>query len=256
MSLSVQSLSFSYGRHEVLRDISFTGADGELLAVLGPNGAGKTTLFKCIMGLEHRYTGRILAGAADLAGLTTRERAHRVASVPQAHPLSFRYTVFDMVLMGTSHTISPFALPGAKERAAAEAALQQVNISHLSGRPFDHLSGGEQQLVFIARALAQQAGILLMDEPTASLDYGNRLHVLHIARDLARAGYTVLLSTHDPQHALWFADKVLALREGRMLALGPSKEIVVPELMEQLYGRRVSLVETAHGPVLVPEEEY
>ena len=256
MSLSVQSLSFSYGRHEVLRDISFTGADGELLAVLGPNGAGKTTLFKCIMGLEHRYTGRILAGAADLAGLTTRERAHRVASVPQAHPLSFRYTVFDMVLMGTSHTISPFALPGAKERAAAEAALQQVNISHLSDRPFDHLSGGEQQLVFIARALAQQAGILLMDEPTASLDYGNRLHVLHIARDLARAGYTVLLSTHDPQHALWFADKVLALREGRMLALGPSKEIVVPELMEQLYGRRVSLVETAHGPVLVPEEEY
>ena len=254
MSLSVQSLSFSYGRHEVLRDISFTGADGELLAVLGPNGAGKTTLFKCIMGLEPRYTGRILAGSADLAGMSSRERAHRVASVPQAHPLSFRYSVFDMVLMGTSHTLTPFALPGAKERAAADAALERVNIRHLADRPFDHLSGGEQQLVFIARALAQQAGILLMDEPTASLDYGNRLHVLRVARNLAREGYTILLSTHDPQHALWFADKALALHEGRMLALGTPEEVVVPELLERLYGRRVTLVETAQGPVLVPEE--
>ena len=255
MSLTVENLSFAYGKHEVLHEVSFTAQAGELLAILGPNGVGKTTLFKCVMGLERRYAGRITADGEDLAPLSPRERAHRVAAIPQVHPLSFRYSVFDMVLMGTSHTLSPFAVPGEKERAAARSALARVNIEHLAERPFDQLSGGEQQLVFIARALVQQAKILLMDEPTASLDYGNRLHVLRVARDLSRAGYTVLLSTHDPQHALWFADRALALQDGRVLAFGAPGEIITPELLQQLYGRRIDLVSTPQGPVLVPREE-
>ena len=254
MSLTVENMSFSYGKHPVLHELTFTAEAGELLAILGPNGVGKTTLFKCVMGQERKYSGRIAADGADLAALTPRERAHRVAAIPQAHPLSFRYSAFDMVLMGTSHTLSPFNLPGEKERAAARDAMARVNIEHLAERPFDHLSGGEQQLVFIARALAQQAKILLMDEPTASLDYGNRLHVLSVARDLAKDGYTVLLSTHDPQHALWFADRALALQEGRMLALGTPREVLTPALLEALYGRRIELVETEQGPVLVPRE--
>ena len=254
MSLTVENLSFSYGKHPVLREVSFTAQAGRLLAILGPNGVGKTTLFKCVMGLERRYAGRILADGADLAALTPRERAHRVASIPQAHPLSFRYSAFDMVLMGTSHGLSPFAVPGEKERGAAREAMDRVNISRLAERPFDQLSGGEQQLVFIARALAQQAKILLMDEPTSSLDYGNRLHVLEAARDLAHAGYTVLLSTHDPQHALWYADEALALHEGRVLAQGAPGEIVTPELLQALYGRRFALTDTPRGPVLPPEE--
>ena len=254
MSLTVENLSFSYGKHPVLHQLSFTAQAGELLAILGPNGVGKTTLFKCVMGQERKYSGRIAADGADLAALTPRERAHRVAAIPQAHPLSFRYSAFDMVLMGTSHTLSPFNLPGEKERAAARDAMARVNIGHLAERPFDHLSGGEQQLVFIARALAQQAKILLMDEPTASLDYGNRLLVLETARDLARDGYTVLLSTHDPQHALWYADEALALLEGRVLARGAAGEIITPDLLRELYGRRFRRVETPGGPVLTPEE--
>ena len=248
MSLTVENLSFSYGQRPVLHQLSFTAQAGELLAILGPNGVGKTTLFRCVMGQARQYTGRILADGADLSALSPRARAHRVAAIPQAHPLSFRYSAFDMVLMGTSHG------PGEKERAAARDAMERVNIPHLADRPFDHLSGGEQQLVFIARALAQQAKILLMDEPTASLDYGNRLHVLSVARDLAKDGYTVLLSTHDPQHALWFADRALALQEGRMLALGAPREVLTPALLEALYGRRIELVETEQGPVLVPRE--
>ena len=254
MSLTVENLSFSYGQHPVLRGVSFTAKAGELLAILGPNGVGKTTLFKCVMGLERRYAGKIAADGADLSALTPRQRAHRVAAIPQAHPLSFRYSAFDMVLMGTSHSLSPFAVPGEKERGLARDAMARVRIEHLSDRPFDHLSGGEQQLVFIARALAQQAHILLMDEPTASLDYGNRLLVLGVARDLAQEGYTVLLSTHDPQHALWFADRALALQDGRVLALGKPKEIITADLLEGLYGRKIDLVETPQGPVLVPKE--
>ena len=218
MSLTVENLSFSYGQRPVLHQLSFTAQAGELLAILGPNGVGKTTLFKCVMGLERRYSA------------------------------------FDMVLMGASHRLSPLAVPGERERAAAREAMARVSIAHLADRPFDQLSGGEQQLVFIARALAQQAKILLMDEPTASLDYGNRLHVLSVARDLAKDGYTVLLSTHDPQHALWFADRALALQEGRMLALGAPREVLTPVLLEALYGRRIELVETEQGPVLVPRE--
>lgn len=255
MSLTVHNLSFRYGKHEVLHEISFAAQAGELLAILGPNGVGKTTLFKCVMGLERRYTGKIMADDTDLLALSPRERAHRVASIPQAHPLSFRYRAFDMVLMGTSHGLSPFAVPGEKERETAQAAMARVHIEALAERPFDQLSGGEQQLVFIARALAQQAKILLMDEPTASLDYGNRLLVLGVARDLARAGYTVLLSTHDPQHALWFGDRALALKEGRVLALGTPQEVVTADLLEALYGRRIELIDTPQGPVLVPKGE-
>ena len=256
MSLTVENLSFSYEQHEVLHEISFTAQAGELLAILGPNGVGKTTLFKCVMGLERRYTGKILADGVDLSALSPRERAHRVAAIPQAHPLSFRYSAFDMVLMGTSHSLSPFAVPGEKEREMARTAMARVYIEHLAERPFDQLSGGEQQLVFIARALAQQAKILLMDEPTSSLDYGNRLLVLGVARDLARFGYTVLLSTHDPQHALWFADRALALKDGRVLALGTPREVITPALLEELYGRRIDLLDTPQGPVLVPKEGF
>ena len=142
MSLTVENLSFSYGKREVLHEVSFTAQAGELLAILGPNGVGKTTLFKCVMGLERRYTGKILADGTDLFALSPRERAHRVAAIPQAHPLSFRYSAFDMVLMGTSHSLSPFAVPGERERAAAREAMARLNILHLSDRPFDHLSGG------------------------------------------------------------------------------------------------------------------
>ncbi len=254
MTLTVENLSFGYGSREVLRDLSFTAQGGELLAVLGPNGVGKSTLFRCLMGLERRYRGRILLDGTDLSALPPRARAHRAALIPQVHPLSFRYRVFDMVLMGTSHGLSPLALPGEREKAAARAALERVGIDGLAERPFDQLSGGEQQLVFIARALAQQAGMLLMDEPTASLDYGNRLRVLGVARDLARDGYTVLLSTHDPQHALWFANRAMALQDGRILALGAPREVVTADLLCRLYGRKIALVDTPQGPVVVPEE--
>ena len=133
------------------------------------------------------------------------------------------------------------------------AALEQLGVSHLAPRSFSELSGGEQQLVLIARALCQQADILVMDEPTSSLDYGNQLRVLEQVRFLSEQGYTVLLSTHDPQHALRFADRVLALSGGGVAAFGATKDILTAELLRRLYGVDAALLETEHGPAIVPK---
>ena len=255
MSLRVENLSFGYDKRPVLEEVSFSAEDGELLAILGPNGVGKTTLFKCILGLEKKYSGQILLDGAEVRSLSPRALAHQAASIPQVHELSFRYAVHDMVLMGTTHRISPFSVPGGEERRAADEALERVGISALRDKEFVQLSGGEQQLVLIARALAQRAKILLMDEPTSALDYGNQLHVLSIIRALAKEGRTVLLSTHNPQHALWYADRVLALWQGRVFAWDRPEAVVTPALIETLYGKKAALLPTDLGPVLVPDRE-
>ena len=252
MSLSVRDLSFAYHRAPVLCGVGFEAHEGELLAVLGPNGVGKTTLFRCILGEQKRYTGTIEIDGADRKRLSSREVAHRIAYIPQTHAPAFRYAVRDMVLMGTSHTLSPFASPGKKQEAVADAAMEKLGIASLSDRSFDTLSGGEQQLVYIARALAQQTKTLLMDEPTSSLDYGNQIRVLNAVKSLAKEGYTVLLSTHNPQHALWYADRVLALKDGRVAAFGPAHETLTETLLEALYGTRVTLTDSQAGPVILP----
>ena len=217
MSLTVENLSFSYEKHEVLHEISFTAQAGELLAILGPNGVGKTTLFKCVMGLERRYTGKILADGVDLSALSPRERAHRVAAIPQAHPLSFRYSAFDMVLMGTSHTLSPFNLPGEKERAAARAAMERVNISHLAERPFDHLSGGEQQRIAIARAIVNSPSLVIADEPTGNLDPETSMEIMEIFQEINNTGTTIIMATHDKEIVDAMGKRVIAIEHGEIV---------------------------------------
>lgn len=252
MSIAVENLRFAYCTRSVLTDVSFSADNGRLIAVLGPNGVGKTTLFRCILGLQKSYTGQIFVDGDDAKKLPAKELAHRIAYIPQIHAQTFGYSVLDMVLMGTSHTVSSLSLPGKRETATAMTALDRLGIAHLSEKNFTHLSGGEQQLVLIARALAQKARTLLMDEPTASLDYGNQAHVLSIVRSLADEGYAVVLSTHNPQHALWYADDALALSEGRVAAFGPPKEVMDAALIEQLYHMRVSLLETDAGLLIAP----
>ena len=255
MSLSVENLSFSYGQTPVLRGVSFTAEKGELVSVLGPNGVGKTTLFRCILGTLTPRMGHIKMGHQDLSALSPRERAERIAYIPQIHPPTFGYTVLDTVLMGAARQLNAFQQPGAAQIRQAEAALEQVGAAALRQRNFSHLSGGEQQLVLIARALAQQAEVLMMDEPTSALDYGNQLRILQMVRRLAAGGYTVIMSTHNPQHALTFATRLLALHEGRAAAWGAPRTVLTPELMETLYGVTAELLDTADGPVLVPRVE-
>ena len=252
MNLSVQNLSFSYGEREVLKDISFTAEKGEFLSVLGPNGAGKSTLFKCILGLLRGCSGTIAIGGEALSSMSRRELSRRIAYIPQISKPAFGYTVLDMVLMGAARQLPPFAQPHRAQIMAAMDALERVGAAHLAERDFIHLSGGEQQLTLIARAIAQQAAILLMDEPTSALDYGNQLRVLRLVRELADEGYAVLLSTHNPQHALTFATRILALSGGRVAALGAPQDVLTRGIVSSLYGVDVAFADTAGGRVLVP----
>ncbi len=253
MSLSVSHLSFAYDKTPVLNDVSFTLGDGRLLAILGPNGVGKTTLFRCILGEQKRYSGTVAVDGADARTLNARALADRIAYIPQTHAPAFRFPVRDMVLMGTTHRVSPLSAPKAREQAIAEEAMARLGIEALAEKDFSRISGGEQQLVYIARALAQQAKLLLMDEPTSSLDYGNQLAVLATVKALTKDGYTVLLSTHNPQHALWFADEILALKNGAVAAAGETKKELTPALLKTLYGTEFRLLETDGGPVILPE---
>ena len=250
--LDVQDLSFSYGPRLVLRGVCLQAQPGELLFVLGANGAGKTTLFRCILGLLPGYGGQIRVDGQSIAGLSARALAQKVAYIPQSHHPAFPYSVMDMVLMGTNHRLAPFASPGRAERQLAMEALETLGIADYASRSFQRLSGGEQQLVLIARALAQQARILLMDEPTSALDFGNQVRVLERAAALANQGYTILISCHNPQHAMLYAQRVVALHDGRIVADGPPADALDEGLMQRLYGVPARFVRTGDGILIAP----
>ncbi len=248
--IRVENLSFSYGSREVLRDVSFSADKGDFLAVLGPNGVGKSTLFRCVLGILKGYSGRITVNGRDIRELSRRELAGCMSYIPQHFGTAFAYSVLDTVLMGTTHELGTFSTPKTSQIRKAKDALEQVGITDLEDRMFSRLSGGEQQLVMIARALSQQAELLLMDEPTASLDYGNREKILTLLKGLTREGYTVILSTHDPQHALSYGSKVLALQDGCVEAFGKTENELTSDLLRRLYGIPAVIVDTDYGKLV------
>lgn len=242
MSIQVNNLSFSYGKRKILHDISFAAEKGEFLSVLGPNGAGKSTLFRCVLGLLPGYTGEILVGERNIKDYSVREVARRIAYIPQNSHCVFHYNVLDVVLMGRANHISFYQMPGREDVQACLTALEKVGIADLKDRCFHKLSGGEQQLVLIARALAQDAPILMLDEPTANLDFGNQILVLKQAKQLAQEGYTVIQTTHHPEQSYLFSDRILALQNGRVLADEKPSAVLTAELMKQLYNVDVNVL--------------
>ena len=242
MSIQVNNLSFSYGQKNVLHDICFSAEKGEFLSILGPNGAGKSTLFRCILGLLPGYSGEVLVNERNIKGFSAREASRQIAYIPQKSHCVFQYNVLDIVLMGRSNRTSVFGNPGKEDEQACLKALEKVGICALKDRSFHKLSGGEQQLVLIARALAQDAPVLLLDEPTANLDFGNQILVLEQAKKLAQEGYTVIQTTHHPEQSYLYSDRILALRNGRILALGKPTEVLNDVIMEQLYNVSVDVI--------------
>lgn len=252
--MTVQDVSFRYGERRVLENISFTARTGELVSILGPNGVGKSTLFRCMLGLLKGYTGRVSIDGGDIRGLTPAALSRKIAYIPQSHYPAFNYSVFDMVLMGTSAHVGAFAQPGPKEAETARQALERLSIADFAHRDYMRLSGGERQLVLIARALAQKSRILIMDEPTANLDYGNQMRVLSQIRALAEDGYTVVQSTHNPEQAYLFSHTILAMQVGRIIAQGPPQAVLTSSLIQDLYGidARVESLDGGRVRVCVP----
>ncbi len=251
MSLEIRDLHFSYGEREVLKGLNFSAEYGELLSVLGPNGVGKSTLFRCILSLLKPDSGQCLIDGKSTAGFSAKELAAHIAYIPQSHYPTFNYSVMDMVLMGTTAQVNAMSVPGKRQVSLAKEALERLGIGELANRGYTNISGGERQLVLIARAIAQQAKILIMDEPSANLDYGNRTRVMRTVKNLAAEGYAIIQSTHDPDQAFLYSHKVLAIHDGKVLAWGKPEDTINSSLISTLYGVDVEVCSLKEDKVRV-----
>jgi iron complex transport system ATP-binding protein len=245
--LEAKHLDFGYRGRRVGSDVSVAVEAGEVLCLLGPNGSGKTTLFKTLLGLLPAQGGQVLMDGVDLRLRRRGAVARTVSYVPQAHAAFFPFTVGEVVLMGRTAHLGVFASPSRRDREVAMAAIERLRLAHLAGAVYTRISGGERQLALIARALAQDARIIVMDEPTANLDFGNQVRVLEHIQSLARSGIGVLLSTHDPDQAFLCADRVALLHEGRLARLGTPDATITAESLREIYGVEVAIVRVAVG---------
>ena len=254
MMLAAHDLAFGYRNVPVGRGVTLSVARGEVLCLLGPNGCGKTTLFKTLLGLLPAQGGRLELEGRPVAAFSRAEFARRVAYVPQAHTAYFPFGVLDMVLMGRASRIAALSTPSPADRVAAKTALETLGVAHLGARLFTEISGGERQMALIARALAQAPDLIVMDEPTASLDFGNQARVLEKIGALAASGLAIVLSTHDPGHAFACADRVALMKDGRLVDIGPPQQVVTAQALHDLYGVDVAIayLEEAGRHVCVP----
>lgn len=242
MILSGHQLAIGYSDRTVGQNLDVSLGTGEVLALLGPNGGGKTTLLKTLLGLLPPKAGDVRLDGKALSARSIRERARLIAYVPQTHIATFAFPVETVVLMGRSAHGNLFSRPSAHDRAVAAVVMERLGIAGLAERPYTMISGGERQLVLLARALAQEPQFIVLDEPTASLDFGNQGKVMAEIRGLAGSGLGVLFTTHDPNHALRAADRAFLLRDGTRIGEGKVADILTRERLRDLYRAPVETV--------------
>ncbi len=235
MSLSCLNLSSGYGQMKVLDHVSLQFKQGEVVALLGANGCGKTTLLRTLLGLMPIQSGSVLVAELPLANWSAAQLAKQVAYVPQLHRLSFGYTALDVVLMGVMAGRSLFTQPSLNDVELARYWLAQLNISALSEKILTQVSGGQRQLVMIARAMAQQAQFVLLDEPMNGLDYANQHRLLALLTRLASDQQGIIFTTHDPTHARRYANRVVMIREGRLVGDGHPSQCLRDEDLHKIY---------------------
>jgi iron complex transport system ATP-binding protein len=248
--LGAQNLRIGYADRVLASDISFTLGDGEVIAILGPNGSGKTTLFRTLLGLTPALQGAALLNERAIAELTPSAIARMVAYVPQVSASFANFSVIEVVQMARAPHLAWYASPGVKDRAIAANALAELNIGDFAEREFTELSGGERQLTMIARALASEAKILLMDEPTASLDFGNQFLILDEIAKLKARGVAVIFTTHHPDHALRIADRTLTIARDGRVQVGVTEMLLSADSLTALYGIGIDLIASDHGPII------
>ena len=242
MIFEVKDANFSYGKRKILENINFSVTDTDVLAVLGPNGVGKTTLLKCMMGLNHWSSGASYLDGNDIKTLSHGDFWSRVAYVPQAKNLTFGYKALDMVVLGIGAKIGIFGCPSDEDYEKAQSCLEAIGVGHLSDKSCTAISGGELQMVLIARALMSEPELLVMDEPETGLDFKNQLIVLStIKNTLQERGIATVINTHYPEHALEIANKALLLHRDRRNVFGKVDEILTPSNLGEVFQVEVEM---------------
>lgn len=247
-AIDIKNLGCAYGKQPVLKDVSFSIHRGDFFIVIGPNGSGKTTLMKAISGIRSFQKGRIEVLGHAISDFTKKTLAQAVALVPQEVPIDFPFTVNEMVLMGRSPYLGMLGLPQKEDLEIADEAIAFTGVEHLTHRKLDQLSGGEKQLVFIARAICQQPQIILLDEPTASLDLSHQVKIMDLMEKLKISmGVTVVMVSHDVNLAAMYGDTLLLLNNGKVMREGPPDEVLTFKVLEDAYGCTLLVNESPLG---------
>ncbi|MDO4183084.1 MAG: ABC transporter ATP-binding protein [Coriobacteriia bacterium] len=248
MRLSVRDVSVGYDPDKpVQKFVNFAVQSGEVCCILGPNGCGKTTLVKTILGLMPMLAGSITIDGSDVTAWSAAQMAEHIAYVAQKSTQPFPYEVKDVVMLGRigkSKTMS--GRPTRKDYNIVENAMAEMGITHLRERPYGDISGGELQMVMFARALAQEPKLLILDEPTAALDYGNAVRVIEKVRSLAKSGYGVIMITHNPDHAFMTGANVALFKRNKTMVFGSAFNVITRENIQDAYGINIKLVEFVH----------
>ena len=239
----VKDISFSYNDDEIFSDISFSIDKGDVLCILGPNGTGKTTLIKCLNGLHDISSGEILINGKNIKKLSFKEISKHVGYIPQSHVPSFPFKVLDVVLMGRAPYLNLTDSPKDEDVKIALDSLKILGIEYLKDKEYTNLSGGERQLVFLARVLCQKPDILILDEPTSHLDFGNQIKLLEIIDNLAKSGLSIIMSSHFPDHAFLSSTKVAIMKNKKFIDFGSPNNVVTEENLKKAYSIDVKLIE-------------
>lgn len=258
MLLNIENVSFSYSTKLVFENINCKLNDKEILCIIGPNGCGKTTLLDCVLGIHKVHKGNILLLNSDINKYSRRSLGKKISYVSQLNNESFSYKVSDIVVMGRAAYKTMFQTPDDIDMKIVDKVLNKLNIIHLRDKYFNELSGGERQLVYIARAIAQETDIIVMDEPTASLDYRNEVMIIKMIMQLINSESTsIIMATHFPNHPLWIANagfdvKVLMIKDNKQFAYGKAQEILNEKNINQLYSIDSTVVENGTSKVIIP----